>query len=150
MLIKDVMSSPPTTCHRGTRLSEAARLMARENCGCLLVVNDAGHLAGLITDRDLALTLASQPAAATLPVAHAMTAAVETCLPDEPIEQALARLSSSGVRRLAVVSSAGKTVGLLSIDDLVLRAGTATLPVQAVIDTFQDVCRAEVGGTALR
>ena len=68
MLIKDVMSSPPATCRRGTRLSEAARVMARENCGCLLVVNEAGRLAGLITDRDLALTLASQSSAATLTV----------------------------------------------------------------------------------
>jgi len=145
MLIKDVMSSPPATCRRGTRLSEAARVMARENCGCLLVVNEAGRLAGLITDRDLALTLASQSSAATLTVGLAMTAAVETCQADDSVERALERLSGLGVRRLAVVSSAGNPVGLLSIDDLVLHAGAPSLPVQAVFDAFREICRVEVG-----
>ena len=118
MLIKDVMSSPPTTCHRGTRLSEAARLMARENCGCLLVVNDAGHLAGLITDRDLALTLASQAAAATLSVAHAMTAAVETCQPDTPVDDLRVVMTERRIRHVPVVTD-GRLTGIISIGDVV-------------------------------
>jgi len=123
--------------------------MARENCGCLLVVNESGRLTGLITDRDLALTLASQSSAATLTVGPSMTAAVETCQPDDSVESALDQLSALGVRRLAVVSGAGSPVGLLSIDDLVLHAGAPSLPVQAVFDAFREVCRAEVGA-ALR
>jgi CBS domain-containing protein len=118
--------------------------MAHENCGCLLVVNEVGRLAGLITDRDLVLTLASQ-SEATLSVGLAMTAAVETCQADDSVERALERLSALGVRRLAVVSSAGNPVGLLSIDDLVLHAGAPALPVQAVFDAFREICRAEVG-----
>ena len=145
MVIRDVMSSPPATCRRSTPLAEAAELMSRHNCGCLLVVDDRGHLSGLVTDRDIALALAVRPNTWGLGVRDAMTRQVESCDPDDDIERAVEQFRGLGVRRLPVVSGDGKVEGLLSIDDSVLHAGLSGLPVAAVLETMRAVAVAETG-----
>jgi len=44
-----------------------------------------------------------------------------------------------------VVDRAGHVKGVLSIDDLVMNAGEAGLPVEAVLKTIKNVCNAETG-----
>jgi CBS domain-containing protein len=74
-----------------------------------------------------------------------MTWQVEACDPDDEIERAVEQFRGLGVRRLPVVSGDGKVEGLLSIDDLVLHAGSPGLPVAAVLETVRAVAVAETG-----
>ncbi len=151
MQVSHLMSSPPETCRATTQLGQAAKMMAAHNCGCLPVVDDAGHLIGLITDRDIALTIADRHENPWhLVVRDAMTADVAACAPDDPTEKTLAMFSELGVRRLPVVNEAGHVKGVLSIDDLVLHSGRAGLSDQAVLHTLKNVCRAETGKLAER
>lgn len=48
-----LMSSPPRTVGPGTPMSDAARLMHRHGVGRLVVVDDDGRLAGIVTRSDL-------------------------------------------------------------------------------------------------
>ena len=146
MRVSHLMSFPPETCRATTQLGQAAKMMADHNCGCMPVVDDAGHLIGLITDRDIALTIADRHKNPWhLVVRDAMTTDVATCAPDDPIESALAMFNELGVRRLPVVNEIGHVKGVLSIDDLVLHSGRTGLSDQAVLKTLRSICSAETG-----
>ena len=146
MQVSSLMSSPAQTCRGNTQLGQAAKQMAAGNCGCLPVVDDRGHLIGLITDHDIAATVADRHQSAwQLTVRDAMTRQVVSCAPDDHIDDALAAFSRLGVRRLPVVDRAGHVSGLLSIDDLVLHAGKGGLSEGAVFNTLRSVCSAETG-----
>jgi CBS domain-containing protein len=146
MNVSHAMSFPAATCRATTQLGQAAKMMADHNCGCLPVVDDEGHLIGLITDRDISLTVGDRHKNPwQLAVRDAMTSSVVSCALDDPIDKVLKTFSDMGVRRLPVVDRAGYVKGVLSIDDLVLNAGQAGLSGEAVLKTMKDVCNAETG-----
>lgn len=146
MQVSQAMSAPARTCRGNTQLGQAAKMMSANNCGCLPVVDDRGYLIGLITDRDISVTVADRHQNPwQLSVRDAMTKSVVSCAPDDPIDKALKVFSELGVRRLPVVDPAGHVTGLLSIDDLVLHAGQRGLPEDAVFQTLRSICGAETG-----
>ena len=146
MIVSQVMSWRPATCRATTQLGQAAKMMADHNCGCLPVVDDGNHLIGLITDRDISLTVAHRHKSPwQIAVRDAMTKGVVSCTPDDPIDKVLATFTELGVRRLPVVDNVGRVKGVLSIDDLLLHSGSAGLPDQAVLQTVRSVCSAETG-----
>ena len=62
MLIKERMTHNPITVREDTSLDEAMRIMKREKIRRLPILNDAGKLAGIVSNQDL---LASSPSQAT-------------------------------------------------------------------------------------
>ena len=126
MNARDVMTRPAYTCRLDTTLDEASRFMEENACGTLIVLDGAGRLAGILTDRDLALTIGrTESRPSDVSVVGAMTRNVHTCLPNDDLSLALERMSNAKVRRLPVVDADGKVQGMLSIDDIVL--GTRAL-----------------------
>ena len=116
MRVSHAMSAPARTCRAGTELGQAAKMMTVHNCGCLPVVDDGGHLIGVITDRDVASTVASRHQNPwQLAVRDAMTKDVESCAADDPIERALGDLrpgwSASAARRRSRRAGQGRPVG---------------------------------------
>lgn len=108
-----VSISPDTT------LTEAARLLTERRIGAVAVVDPAGALAGILSERDIVRAVAAQgEAALTAPASSAMTAKVLTAEPGDRIDAALARMSDRRIRHLPVVQG-GKLVGFVSIGDLV-------------------------------
>ena len=143
MKVKDLMTVPARTCRTGAQLGDAARIMLEEGCGCLAVVDSRGHLAGVLTDRDVCIaTGARHTSPWEIPVNDAMTKKVFACLPDDDIDTALVMMKEHHVRRLPVIDGTGKPKGLLSIDDLVRNTGIAhgRLSTDAVIDVLRHVC----------
>ena len=121
MNTSDVMTRPAQTCLPQTTLVDASRTMERSGCGALAVLDAAGHLSGIVTDRDLAIALGrTDHPSSRRRVAEAMTRNVRTCSPDEELDVALERMSEAKVRRLPVVDADGTLQGMLSIDDIVL------------------------------
>jgi acetoin utilization protein AcuB len=53
MHVRDVMTSDPLTVDPNTSLKEAARLLRQRGIRHLPVVDSAGHLTGILTDRDI-------------------------------------------------------------------------------------------------
>ena len=56
MKVQDVMTQPAHTCTINMDLAAAGRRMNYTGCGTLVVLNK-GRLAGILTDRDLALSM---------------------------------------------------------------------------------------------
>ncbi len=75
---------------------------------------------GIVTDRDLALELGSGRALRSEPVRIVMTQPVSTIGCHEGIFSATRKMRENCVRRLPIVDEAGRAVGVVSLDDLLI------------------------------
>jgi predicted transcriptional regulator len=94
--------------------------MGENDCGVLPVLRE-GRIVGIVTDRDVCLAVARKAAAET-PVRGVMSADVAKCGVNDDVRDALAVMASRQVRRLPVVDDRGGVAGVLSMDDIILRA----------------------------
>ncbi|WP_114227596.1 MULTISPECIES: CBS domain-containing protein [Sphingomonas] len=101
------------------RLADAAAELAGRRIGALVVVDRAGRIAGMVSERDLVRGLAEQGAALLdQPVATLMTSEVVTVAPDVAIFSALGLITKRRIRHLPVVDGES-LIGIVSIGDLV-------------------------------
>ena len=139
MKIETLMTSSPTACSASDHLATAARKMWEDDCGILPVVDD-GHIAGVVTDRDIAMALAMKGAAATeVYVGDIITGQVFGVAPGDEVATALDAMAEHRVRRLPVVDGK-RLVGLVSLNDIVLEA--ASKPGQQKKPTYAKVVKA--------
>lgn len=97
----------------------AAVLMNEHKIGALVVIDDAGLVAGMFTERDvLHRVVAQRRDPATTTVDEVMTKAVLCCQTDTPLDEARAAMKNKRIRHLPVVDAKGALVGLISIGDL--------------------------------
>jgi CBS-domain-containing membrane protein len=91
--------------------------------GTLPVIDVHGRLAGIITDRDIAMAAARrQRNASHIAVHEAMSHDVRSCFAEDDLGAALKQMEQARVRRLPVLDANGHVSGIVSIDDIVLRA----------------------------
>jgi CBS domain-containing protein len=96
-----------------------AELMKDKNIGCVVVTENHKPV-GIITDRDIALRSASlcgEPEMAL--IESIMSHDISTIKKDTGIFDAIQEMKAAGVRRMPIVDSAGRLVGLLTVDDLI-------------------------------
>lgn len=122
-MIGEVCTKPVVTVSATATVQEAARLMQRKNVGALVVVGSS-RPQGILTDRDIAMTVAQGRDPATLSVGAMMRKNPAVIREDQGIFDAVKLLSAKGVRRLPVVSRAGKLTGIIALDDLLMLLGT--------------------------
>ncbi len=125
LTVNDLMTVDPRTIAPDTPLRRILSLMQKEGCRQLPVV-DEGKLIGLVTDRDVRLTLKSplvlqaqmdEDDVAEIMVAEAiMTSNLITVTPDTPAYKAAEMLSIYKFGALPVVES-GILVGIVTITD---------------------------------
>ena len=147
MRVKDIMTASADACRPDDNLAEAVELLWRTNCGVLPVTDHSGRVAGILTDRDICIALGTRNArAADVRVESVMRTTVQTCQPEEDVLTALGRMTDHRVRRLPVVDTADRLVGILSLNDAVLAAGPGRDAVRpgAVLDTFKAICAHEL------
>ncbi|GAA4009377.1 CBS domain-containing protein [Sphingomonas swuensis] len=108
------------TIPRSATLGEAASELARRKIGALVVIDDEGQVAGVLSERDLVACLAEHGDSELLarPVALAMTAPAITVMSSTPVLSALALMTNKRIRHLPVMQD-GQLAGLVSIGDLV-------------------------------
>ena len=98
-------------------LAAAAVAMRRERVGALMLIDDAGRLAGILTERDLLRALADRRDPKRIHVSEYMTQDPITTEATAPADQAAATMLIHGVRHLPVLHE-GSPVGLVSVRDL--------------------------------
>jgi len=119
----DIMTRDPVCCAPGDTAKRAAELMKAEDVGPLPVVETAsGRLVGIVTDRDLVLNVIARGLdASTTKVSEAMTRDPVCCKEEEPLEDALEKMSTYQVRRLPVVDAQDRIVGIIAQADIATR-----------------------------
>ncbi|MBI4735422.1 MAG: CBS domain-containing protein [candidate division NC10 bacterium] len=103
----------------GTTIGEAVRVMKEHRIGCIMV-EDQGKLVGIFTERDILTKLVGtgyDPTKVT--VDGVMTRDPETLSPDDPIAFAMQLMSVGGFRHVPLVDADRRTVGILSVKDIV-------------------------------
>jgi signal-transduction protein with cAMP-binding, CBS, and nucleotidyltransferase domain len=118
MQVKDGMSQVTLTVGPSHTLREAAAKMVEKGTGAA-VVNDADlPTPGIVTERDLLISVAAGEDPDEARVGDHMTERVIAAAPDWSLERAAAEMSRRGVRHLVVVEGAD-LVGILSMRDIV-------------------------------
>ena len=120
MIAKDVMKAKVITVSPSTPVSEAALLMRNEDIGALVVVDTAGRPVGIITDRDIVISIvADGDNPADFVVEDIMSKNLHLVQEDESIFEILKILGKHSIRRVPVLRK-GKLVGIVSVDDLIV------------------------------
>jgi CBS domain-containing protein len=109
---------PPVTVRPTATVSDAVQLMLSRDIGALLVVDDAGKLLGIFSERDLLTKVAGLvDDFGTRPVRDFMTANPEAVRDSDPLAFALHKMDVGGYRHLPLVRD-GIPVGMISVRDL--------------------------------
>jgi CBS domain-containing protein len=100
-------------------LSEAARLLARKRIGAIVVRDEAGNLAGILSERDVVRAVADASVSALArPVSAFMTRAVATCCEQDTIEELMEMMTVGRFRHVPVIDN-DRLTGIISIGDVV-------------------------------
>ena len=110
---KDVATASPEDSIRKTAFT-----MRDRGVGAVVVVNGKGKPVGIVTDRDVALALATDERDPDTPVSEIMPSELVTIGENEGIFNATQYVFGYQVRRLPIVDSDGKLVGIVTMDDL--------------------------------
>jgi CBS domain-containing protein len=118
MQVRDGMSEVVLSVGPSHTLREAARMMADKGIGAALVSDEESPVPGMLTERDILLSIGAGDDPDAALVADHMTGNVLTAEPDWSLERAAIEMSKRGIRHLVVVDNA-EVVGVLSIRDIV-------------------------------
>ncbi len=108
--------TPAATIH------DAACAMTRANCGSVLVIDAAGTMQGIVTERDLmtrVLAKGLDPNATT--VAQVMTRHPQCVGPEMKVADAVLVMIERGFRHLPIVAPDGRVLGVFSARDALPR-----------------------------
>ena len=136
----EVMTSKPVCCVPNDMVSRAAKLMKVGNIGAIPVVEDEQHrkLVGIVTDRDLALHIVAEGRdPKSTKVAAVMTANVVTCMADDDLQKALDAMAKHQLRRIPVVDSESRLLGIISQADVATRVDQPEKTAQVVKEISQ-------------
>ena len=94
------------------------KLLAEKRIGAVPVVDGAGHVAGIVSERDVVRALAADSAVLERRVDQLMTRDVKTCRLEDMVSDLMEIMTRGRFRHLPVVDD-GKLVGIISIGDVV-------------------------------
>lgn len=99
-------------------LSEAILRLASKRIGALLVIDDLGSVAGILSERDIVRALVAGSNALRDSVRDHMTQNVTTCAPTASLGDVMDVMTRGRFRHVPVVE-AGELIGIISIGDVV-------------------------------
>lgn len=117
---------------------QAARAMEDNHIGAVLVSDQPG-VAGIITDRDLALAvIGGKLDPQTTPVSEVMSEEVITCDIGGDIEQLVRLMRENGIRRIPLMEG-GRPVGFVTFDDLIVDGSVDLEHLQGIVSAQLEV-----------
>lgn len=124
--VADVMTPAPTAVDVSDSVQVAARAMATQDVGAL-VVQSGARVVGIVTDRDIVVRGLAEGLGLDAAVGQLASEQLATVGPGDPVETAVQVMRSAAVRRVPVMDG-DVAVGIVSIGDLaVTRDPTSAL-----------------------
>ena len=129
--IRELMLEAPLIMPADATLAEAAAAMNEHSADCVFIGDDAGSVAGIVSERDIVrqvrIPVTDSTRVREIPLHSIMSSPVITVGADDFMHVALGRMSRFDIRHLAVVDPAGRRVGWVSSRELVRQRVTAAL-----------------------
>ena len=127
MLVRERMSRNPVTISTDAPITEALKVMRMNSVRRLPVLDDAGRMVGIVSEKDL---LYASPSSASslsiyemhymlsqLKVTEVMTTDVTTISPDTPLEEAARIMADNKIGGLPVLQD-GQLIGIITETDI--------------------------------
>lgn len=115
--VRTIMTWPVTTIDHNATLRSAVDALAADHVGALLVLGNGGHLAGLLSERDVVAHVAAGADLALMTVGEAMSCELVTVSPEDHVVSAAGAMVEADVRHLPVLDG-DLVAGMLSIRDV--------------------------------
>lgn len=155
---RDIMTRDLVVAARDTTLLEVARMMKDEDTGVIPVVysqasdgngrtltdksrtnGNYGRIAGLITDRDIAIrAVAEDMNCSTTRAEEIMTTDIYTARPTDRVVDVIRKMGDKQVRRIPVVEENGTLRGIISMRDIALETEADQELAEALEDISKD------------
>jgi CBS domain-containing protein len=121
MKVSEVMTTEVETVSADQTAREAASFMIRADAGSIPVC-EGERVIGMITDRDIAVRGVAEGRGPDTPVSELMSDGVICAHEDEDVQTVAQRMSDEQIRRLPVLDSDEKLIGIVSLGDLAREA----------------------------
>jgi len=124
MRAREIMTMDPECLSGDDTARRAAQVMRDRDCGCVPIVDGAGKVVGIVTDRDLTVRAIATGKDTSTKLNDLMTPVATTCSPDDDLRDVEQKMAELQVRRIPIVDAAGRCVGIISQADIALAAST--------------------------
>lgn len=124
MKIRDIMTRDVVLTAPDKPLSSVASEMQRCDIGAMPVAA-GGRLVGMITDRDIAVRAVANGLSSQAPVRAAMSREVKYCFEDDDVQSLAYNMADQQLRRLPVLDSRKRLVGIVSLGDIAVSESSA-------------------------
>ncbi len=123
--VREIMTPSPKTCMVDHSIVCALDIMKNENCGAVPIVDQQGQVCGIVTDRDIALSLADhvsrRPEEILVRDCLGSGMQVVTVSPEDDVQQAIQLMEQHQIRRIVVVDDQQRCVGIVAQADIALK-----------------------------
>ncbi|TXT37179.1 MAG: diguanylate cyclase with PAS/PAC sensor [Comamonadaceae bacterium] len=133
-LVASVMSSSVLSLPPDAGLRDALNLMQARHDSCV-VVTEAGHPVGIITERDVVRFFANDPQCTVAPLREVMVSPVKTIASDATLHEAAAFMLAAKTRHLAVVGVDGQLAGMVREHDLIRSVASDLMNVRLDVES---------------
>lgn len=118
--MRDVMTPNPVAIGADAPVGAAARLMRARRISCLLVVEEDGRLAGMVTTADMTARVVADELDAATPVSAVMTQSPRSVGPDSTVLDAVLEMSERDIGHLPILDG-DRVVGVVTRTNLIHR-----------------------------
>ena len=142
MRAADIGTSRVIQLNESSSVNEAARIMRQHDVGCVVMTKNTLASAlpsGIVTDRDLAIRFLAKDAGDEKTLRDIQSMPLVTCHADATIDELVAIMLGSHVRRVPILDEEGQLIGIVCLDDVMA----------ALAELMQRVSRALTGERAL-
>ncbi|AAY79704.1 conserved CBS domain protein [Sulfolobus acidocaldarius DSM 639] len=126
MLVSQLVSRKPVTVDLKTSIKDATKVMRREGVGSLVIVDNDFRPVGIVTERDIVYAIA-QDIPIDTPISEIMSRDPVSINGGSDVSEAVALMTSRGIRHLVVINNEGRTIGVISVRDVVKAVGAIAL-----------------------
>lgn len=121
--LRDILSHDPISVGIATPIIDVLALMQQRHISCVLAVDGDGKPAGIFTEQDAVLLMATKRNLSLIDMAAVMHQPVFTAPVDMDYRDAYRQMSTHGFRHLAAVDADGRLVGIVTEGDFLHHLG---------------------------
>jgi len=110
----EALVKPAVTCRLGDSIESVAERIIHHSVNHIVVVDEEGHLEGIVTSWDITRAIAND----CKKLMEIVTRRVVTAVPNEPIDGASRRMAQHNISALPVIDERKRVLGILTAENL--------------------------------